>query len=62
MTGNEANFKEEVVLSQLDLTASLLYLLPSLALPWQPEEPLNRFTVTYHQWKWSNSKENRGFK
>lgn len=35
------------VLSQLDLTASLFYLLTSLALVWQPEEQLNQFTACH---------------
>lgn len=35
------------VLSQFDLTASLFYLLTSLALVWQPEEQLNRFIASH---------------
>lgn len=36
------------VLSQLDLTASLFYLLTSLALLWQPEELLNQVFTASH--------------
>jgi hypothetical protein len=33
------------VLIQFDLTASLFYLLTSVAFIWQPEKQLNRFTA-----------------